>query len=219
MMTSLAPTEPRWSIIVPVKQTTIAKSRLRGLAERDRGALAFAFALDTVTAAVACAQVRRLVVVTNEPDVQAFRDAGADVIADGPDAGLNAAILHGAEVTSAHDPDSGLVALTGDLPALDAETLSIALSTAHRPRWFVPDSAGTGTTLLAADPSEELSPNFGPHSRAFHRGQGAEEVIGPGLERLRRDVDTEVDLWDAIRLGVGRHTRDVVSGLDWERLA
>ncbi len=218
-MSSRSPTEPSWSIIVPVKQTTIAKTRLRGFAEQDRGALALAFALDTVAAALTCPEVRRLVVVTNEPATRAFRDAGADVIADRPDAGLNAAIVHGAQYIRARDAECGLVALAGDLPALTAEVLSLVLSTEHGPRWFISDTAGTGTTLLAAVASERLSPHFGPHSRAFHRAEGAEEVSGSGLERLRRDVDTEVDLWDAIRLGVGRHTHGVLSGLDLGRLA
>ena len=37
------------------------------------------------------------------------------------------------------------------------------------------------------------------------------EITGPGLAGLRRDVDTEVDLWDAVRLGVGRHTAGLLS--------
>jgi 2-phospho-L-lactate/phosphoenolpyruvate guanylyltransferase len=219
MMSSLAPTEASWSIIVPVKQTTIAKSRLRGFSEHDRRGLALAFALDTVTAAVASPVVRRLIVVTNESAAQAFREAGAEVVADHPDAGLNAAIVHGAQIILARDPETGVAALAGDLPALDTQTLTTVLSQTHAPRWFVPDDAGTGTTMLAAAPSEPLSPRFGPHSSAAHRAEGAVEVNGHGLQRLRRDVDTEVDLWDAVRLGVGPYTRDVLLVLDREPLA
>ncbi|MEP6666660.1 MAG: 2-phospho-L-lactate guanylyltransferase [Nocardioidaceae bacterium] len=219
VMSTPAPTEPSWSIIVPVKQTMIAKSRLHGFTDDGRRALALAFALDTVAAAVSCPAVRRLVVVTNEPAAQAFREAGADVIADRPDAGLNAAIVHGAQSVRATDPGCWMAALAGDLPALSAETLTTVLSLPHASRWFVPDSAGLGTTMLAASPSERLWPRFGPRSRALHRAEGAEEVNVPGLERLRRDVDTEVDLWDAVRLGVGPYTRDVLSDLDRKRLA
>ena len=35
---------------------------------------------------------------------------------------------------------------------------------------------------------------------------GRVELTDPALVRLRSDVDTEVDLWNAVRLGVGTHT-------------
>jgi 2-phospho-L-lactate/phosphoenolpyruvate guanylyltransferase len=201
-----------WSIIIPVKQTTLGKSRLTGRSDEERRELALAFALDTVVAAVSAPGVRRVVVVTNDPDAKRFGQVGAEVLADVPDAGINAAIVHGAHHLAAadHDEPTGLVALTGDLPALTPQTLATALSSTTAPRWFVPDQAGTGTTTLAAVRTR-LSPSFGPHSRASHRSSGASELDVPGLERLRRDVDTEVDLWDAVRLGVGVHTREVLS--------
>jgi 2-phospho-L-lactate guanylyltransferase len=34
-----------------------------------------------------------------------------------------------------------------------------------------------------------------------------------GIASVRRDVDTEVDLWDALRLGVGPRTKAVVADL------
>jgi len=205
-----APHPDAWSIIIPVKQTTIGKSRLHGLPDEVRQALARAFALDTAAASVATAGVRRVVVVTNDPDADSFLTVGAEVIADVADAGLNAALDHGAHrVAAAHDA-TGVAALTGDLPALRPEVLAIALGAAPARRWFVSDSGGTGTTLLAAS-GGRLSPAFGAHSRAAHRADGAVELELPGLETLRRDVDTEVDLWDAVRLGVGPYTQSVLS--------
>jgi 2-phospho-L-lactate guanylyltransferase len=205
-------------VIVPVKQTARGKSRLATARADDRRELALAFALDTVAAAVASAAVRRVVVVTNDPGADAFVRLGADVISDQPDAGLNPAIVHGAHHVAALDPSSGLIGLAGDLPALTTEVFDLALSAAPSRRWFVADAAGTGTTMLAAS-GERLAPSFGPHSRARHRAGGAVELELPGLTRMRRDVDTEVDLWDAVRLGVGVHTRDVLTRQQLRELA
>ena len=75
------------------------------------------------------------------------------------------------------------------------------------------DAAGIGSTLLTARPGVELGPRFGERSRAAHRSSGAVELAAsPGaLAGLRRDVDTEVDLWDAVRLGVGPATTDALA--------
>ncbi|HEY7043429.1 MAG TPA: 2-phospho-L-lactate guanylyltransferase [Nocardioidaceae bacterium] len=199
-----------WSVIVPVKQTTLGKSRLTGLADDERRALAVAFALDTVAAAVAADGVRRVVVVTNDPGADAFLELGAEVLADVPDAGLNPAIVHGAHQVAAQDVTTGLVALTADLPALTPEVLSAALAASPAPRWFVPDALGSGTTLLAAE-RERLAPAFGSRSRQAHRDSGAVELDMAGLHRLRQDVDTAADLWGAVRLGVGAHTSAVLA--------
>jgi 2-phospho-L-lactate guanylyltransferase len=34
-----------------------------------------------------------------------------------------------------------------------------------------------------------------------------------GIASVRRDVDTEVDLWDALRLGVGPRTKAIAAEL------
>jgi 2-phospho-L-lactate guanylyltransferase len=206
-------------VIVPVKQTDRGKSRLSTASPEDRRELALAFALDTVAAAVASSLVRRVVVVTNDAGADAFVQLGAEVVADEPDAGLNPAFVHGAHRVAATDPETGLVGLAGDLPSLTTDVLDVAFSAAPAPRWFVADAAGTGTTTLAVSAGGRLSPSFGPHSRARHRDSGAVELELAGLARLRRDVDTEVDLWDAVRLGVGVHTRAALSRQQLERLA
>lgn len=213
------PRSGAWTIIVPVKQTTIAKTRLTGFTALTRRRLALSFALDTVVAAVGCPEVRRVVVVTNEPSSRDFAVLGADVVPDRPDAGLNPALVYAAQSIRHADPTASVAALSGDLPALRPADLSAAFGAGSSTYWFVSDTVGTGTTMLAAAGSTRLSPAFGPHSRAEHLAAGAEEVEATGLVRLRRDVDTEADLWDALRLGVGRHTREVLTSTDIERLA
>jgi 2-phospho-L-lactate guanylyltransferase len=200
-----------WTLVVPVKKTAIAKSRLRDLSAPVRKRLALAFAQDTVTAAVSCPEVHRVVVVTNDSSARRLSELGAEVVADLPDAGLNPALEHASDLVRRHDPAAAVAALSADLPALRAEDLSAALSTAVAPRWFVADKEGDGTTMLGAADSSLLAPSFGAGSAAAHYASGAVELKSGRFERLRLDVDTTKDLRLAVELGVGPHTTEVLT--------
>lgn len=205
-----------WTLIVPVKQTAIAKSRLSDFPQPVRQRLALAFAQDTVSAAVGCAQVRQVVVVTNDPEGHRLTNLGAEVVADLPDAGLNPALQHAAELVRRHHPTAPVAALSADLPAARADDLSAAFALGSAAaRWFVPDRAGDGTTLLAARAPADLEPAFGLTSRSAHQASGAIEVADDRLERLRLDVDTTGDLLLAVELGVGPHTAAVLAARNW----
>jgi 2-phospho-L-lactate guanylyltransferase len=67
-----------------------------------------------------------------------------------------------------------------------------------------------GTTLLAAPPGQRLAPAFEGASRARHLAGGARELLVPGVESVRRDVDTPEDLAAAVALGVGPRTRELL---------
>lgn len=210
---AVSPTR-RWAVLLPVKETPLAKTRLSGFTAADRARLAIAFALDAATAAGHCPWVRRVVAVSNDPAATArLRAVDVDVVPDVPDAGLNAALEYGAEELRTADPGTGVAAMSADLPALRPEALSAAFAAATAPRWFVPDAANRGTTLLAACGNVSLDPHFGRESRSAHLRTGAAPVDAPGLLSLRRDVDTLEDLHEAMRLGVGRHTATVLDGL------
>jgi len=201
-----------WNIIIPVKDTGLAKTRLAPFSQPHRAALALAFALDAATAARRCPAVLQVVAVTSDRAAgRALAAIGVHVVPDEPDAGLNHAVAHGAAVVRHGDPRSGIAAMCGDLPALRAADLTRAFAlAADLPHWFVADAEGTGTTMLAAVPGAELRPAFGPGSRVRHRDLGAVDVrtdsATGSLARLRRDVDTLDDLSDARRLGVGTYT-------------
>jgi len=201
--------------VVPVKRLLVAKSRLyaAGRPRPEHAALALALALDTVTAAVAADPVVRVLVVTDDPDAAAaVRAAGALVVEDGPDAGLNPALAYGAQRAAALDPGAGVALLSADLPALRPAELTAALAAAARhARSFVPDAAGAGTTLLAAAPGVPVDPRYGAGSAAAHRGSGAVALTGD-WPSLRRDVDTAADLSAAAALGLGPATRAWTAG-------
>lgn len=196
-----------WSVVVPVKRLTVAKSRLRPPAPVRRADLALAMALDTVQAALSCPDVTHVVAVSDdEVAVPRLRELGAEVVADEPDAGLNPALAHGLAEARRRWPACGVALLSSDLAALRSDDLSAALGEAAAcDVAVVADAAGTGTVLLTVRPEVTVRPAFGPGSLVAHRAAGAVE-IGPPLARLRRDVDTADDLTVARALGVGPHT-------------
>jgi 2-phospho-L-lactate/phosphoenolpyruvate guanylyltransferase len=197
-----------WVAVMPVKRLAVAKTRLRGAVPampHDR--LVLAMAADTLAAVLACPFVRRALVVTDDPAAASMiTELGAQRVPDLPGAGINAAMARGA----AFAVGSPVVALTADLPALRPTDLAAALAAlSGRPRGYVPDAAGTGTTMLAARAGVDLGPRFGPGSARAHAASGAVRLDGD-WPTLRQDVDTAADLAAATGLGLGRCTAELV---------
>ncbi|GAB2984673.1 2-phospho-L-lactate guanylyltransferase [Saccharothrix stipae] len=192
-------------LVVPVKALERAKSRLVGT-RLDRPALALAFALDTIAAAIPA--VRRVLAVTSDPAVVAeLRALGVESLA-GPE-GLNESLRFGFGVLRSRDAGSVVGALQADLPALRTLELAAALAAA-RGRAFCADHQGTGTTLLLSSPGGPLTPSFGINSSTAHAASGAMALVGP-WPSLRQDVDTAEDLRSAADLGLGPRTAAVVT--------
>ena len=204
-----------WSVLIPVKVLSEAKSRLAGLAGPRRGELALAVACDTVTAVLKTDQAARAIVITDDPvAASALRELGALVVPDEPRDGLNAALRHGAAVAARSWPASGTAALSADLPALRPAELARALNAAAVwPNAFVADAAGDGTTLYTAAPGVAFRPAFGLASRARHAAGGAIELGLTDVPGLRRDVDTPADLRGAAELGLGPRTAPLATEL------
>ena len=212
-----------WNVVVPVKRSAAAKSRLAPLAGERREQLARALALDTLAAAAGCPGVR-LVVVSADPSIalEAVR-MGALTVADDRQ-GLGAAVAIG--IRAAIDPPIGAprqehpgerhpqatAVLLGDLPALRPHDLEAALrACAAAGCAFVPDARGSGTVLLAALEPADLRPAFGPGSAAAHARHATR--LDLDLPRLRRDVDVAADLEEALTLGVGRRTAALLAAM------
>lgn len=185
--------------VVAVKDLSRAKTRLTSLSPALRGRLAALMAVTVVSALTAA--VDRVVVVTTAPGIgPLLRDYGVptEIVAD-PRAGLNAAFEAGATVLRG-DGAGLVVACMADLPALTAESVRRLLRRCSGPgRWFVPDAAGSGTTLLAAR-DLLLDPRFGPSSARQHAASGALAVEAD--PDLRTDVDAPADLAAAARVGL-----------------
>lgn len=199
----------RWHLIVPVKGQLSAKSRLHPPAGVARSDLAHAFALDTITAAVASMPPAHLIVVTSdEPTATFVRDQGGLVIADDGD-GLNSAIRQGIRYVERVLGLGPTAILLGDIPTLRPQDLVNALSAcAAHPRALVPDASGTGTVLLSALSPRDLHPRFGPDSAREHSRDCVR--LDLNLPALRTDVDDDQALRHAVAIGVGRHTAVVL---------
>jgi len=195
-----------WVAVVPVKRLAAAKTRLRGAVPAVRHeALVLAMLHDTLAAVRRCAQISRVLVVTDDPAAaRVATRAGAERVPDGQ-ADLNAAVVLGARRAAG----AAVVALTGDLPALRPAELSRVLGALAGPRGYVPDARGTGTGLLAARAGVPLGPRFGPGSAAAHAASGAAALLGD-WPSVRQDVDTADDLAAAAALGLGRHTAALI---------
>jgi 2-phospho-L-lactate guanylyltransferase len=208
----------KWSVVVPAKRLSAAKTRLTPLTAAlgrpvaaGHHELVLALLADTVAAARDSVAVGLVLVVTDDPRAGALvAGLGARTVGDEPDSGLNAALAHGALAVGG----GPVAALSSDLPALRPGELTAALQAAAAvPRAFVADAEGSGTTLLAVRDGD-LAPRFGPGSAAAHAAGGAIPLVGdwPGL---RQDVDTPADLEAARRLGVGERTSGFLSATSW----
>jgi len=125
-----------------------------------------------------------------------------------------AGAVQGAAFAAERWPGRGRAALAADLPALRPAEIGAALAAAGE--WaaaFVPDAAGSGTTLYAAGPAGDFRPAYGPGSAGRHAAGGAAELDLPGIDGLRRDVDTAEDLGRAAALGLGARTAAVAASL------
>lgn len=211
----MSPSSATFGVVVPVKPPAVAKSRLGGLGDDVRRALAAAFAADTVAAALACARVTTVMVVTDDHVLaRELADSGAEVIPDGAAEDLNASLVQAAAELLRRHPGLHVAALCADLPALRPGDLARALDGAPPEQMgFVADADGVGTTVVTAPDLDTFRPCFGHGSRAEHLDAGAREIALAGLETLRRDVDTPADLAEVLRLGIGPRTSRVAAGL------
>lgn len=204
---------PRWIVVVPVKPSARAKSRLE-VAGVDRAGLARAIALDTLAAATACDLVAQVVVVTDDPALA--RDAAAipalRFVPEGDASGLDAAVATG---MAAIDPGRRMprAALLGDLPSLRPADLAAALrAAASVDRGVVADAEVTGSTLVTARTGVTWASAFGDGSLARHVALGCTVLPIPDASTLRRDVDTAEQLQAARALGLGPRTSALVGG-------
>jgi 2-phospho-L-lactate guanylyltransferase len=204
------------ALIIAVKRLAAAKTRLAPIfSAATREHVVLAMLVDTVTAASKVPWLRGITVVTpDEVAADAARALGAGVLADPtpydhPDPLNNAISAAERAVVSSTAGSVNLVALQGDLPALQPQELAEAITAARdHARSFVADRHGSGTAALFAF-GTSLQPQFGPDSARRHRRSGAIELTGawPGL---RCDIDTPEDLMTARRLGVGAATAQAV---------
>ena len=200
-------------LVIAVKRLAAAKTRLAPVfSAATRESVVLAMLSTPSPPRRRSRRCSAITVVTPDDDAAAAaRRLGARVLADPTPAGPSqpAEQRHRRRRGAVRDETPNIVALQGDLPALQPQELAeaIAAARAYR-RSFVGDRHGTGTSALFAF-GVALDPQFGPDSAQRHRHSGAIELTGawPGL---RCDIDTPDDLLVARRLGVGVATAQAI---------
>lgn len=198
-----------WHAVIPMKGLCSAKSRL-SLASSDlRQELALAMLLDTVEAVLACEVIDAVTVVSNDAVVRREVHAVGACVADDRGSGdVNVAVQRAMSDLCTRQ---NRVIILGALPSLRPADLAEVLGRAeHAASMFVADACGTGTTMLTQAGSQHAIPRFGAGSARLHRMAGALPVTAAAS--VRRDVDTDDDLADAVLLGVGRRTSQTIKG-------
>src|SRR3954451_5360678 len=141
----------RPTVILPVKPWHMSKSRLE-VGAVARRLLASAFTLDVLEVVCASTRVAEVIVVTAEPDLSAScARLKTRFVADRQSVshdGLNSAIAIGLRSAAQCRPDSPVLVLPADLPALTGRVLdeTVDLMSVHDSA-FVPDVSGDGTTM------------------------------------------------------------------------
>ncbi len=168
-----------WSVVMPVKVLTQAKSRLAGLAGPRRGELALALACDTVTAVLACDEAARVIVITDDQVAGVtLGGLGALVVPDEPRDGLNAALRHGAAYVAARWP--GTTSAPRPLsvpPATWSSVITITRAAASHP--------STAVTVSQAR-ARASSPRRGPASPASRDLAWASTLTGITTDQVVR---------------------------------
>lgn len=215
-----------WDLILPVKPTARAKSRLAPVDQGLRRRLAMAFALDVAVAAARSGRISRLCIVgeplplpwlpdieirhLTEPMPTRSTPTRSDSGKPDRDPTLNAAMTVGVREfrRSAARP---MIALVADLPSLRASDLAALLdhfrdSADPATHGMITDLTGRGTTALLCGPLSEPQPRFGPDSAERHLQIGATDYSTVAPVSLRLDVDDSAQLGKALDYGVGPAT-------------
>ncbi len=187
--------------MIPVRSLEGAKSRLGDVLDaEERRELVERLLRQTVAAALATPGVRRVVVVSPDPEVLAVAAAAGAEGLHQTSAGLNPGLVEARHALAA-DGAWRLLILPGDLPAITADALSMLLRAADGLAAplvvLAPDRHGRGTNALMLEPADIIAPNFGRDSRLAHgrlaaaAGAVYREVAD---DALALDLDTPDDL-------------------------
>jgi 2-phospho-L-lactate guanylyltransferase len=188
-------------VVIPIKATGAAKSRLAGaLAPNERETLVGEMLEHVVRAAQGATQVTRVVLVG--PSRLGLPET-IPLLAD-PGKGLNQAIASAVSqlLDGEEAPPGRLLVLFADLPEVTSAEIDLLAAAPPETVALAPDrhEIGTNAISLPASTARQFRFAFGEDSFARHKaecerlGLYAEVILSRGLER---DVDEPADLPDA----------------------
>jgi 2-phospho-L-lactate guanylyltransferase len=196
--------------LIPVKDLDGAKTRvadvLDAAARRD---LVVAMYRDVLAAAIACAVIERVTVVSSDADVLSMAAAQGTEPMQEP-GGLNDSLTSASRKLAARGVDRLLI-LFADVPLANAEAIERVVC-ADADVALVPSSDG-GTNALALSPGA-IAFQFGPDSAARHTASAERaglRVLRLDVAALALDIDTPDDFERLQQIAasgkrVGEHT-------------
>lgn len=194
-------------VVVPVKSFAHAKSRLGAILDGAlRRQLARAMARSVLTELASLGDLRRILVVSSEPEMRGFcRKAGLDYLWDDGAGGLNAALAAG-ESALRLDEGEPLAVVCADLPFFRAAEFE-RMRTVHAglgPVGFTlaSDQYRRGTNVRIASVPGGVPYRFGENSAALHLREARRRGVPCRLfesEAFGLDLDTPADVYDVVR--------------------
>ena len=186
-------------IVVPVKRLSHAKTRLRDvLTGAERALLAQTMLRDVLGVLRRVRGLAGALVVTDDPDVTHIAAAlECEVVPEGGEAGLNAAVMRGVARLE-RERQSGVVVLPGDVPLVTQDEIERVLLALHEwPLVLVPAKRDGGTNLIASRRPGLLVPQFGEASFQRHLSDARARRIEArvlNVPGIGSDVDNPCDL-------------------------
>ena len=169
------------------------------LSSDERRTLAGEMLADILSALMHAPCLAGVIVVTGERKAAAMAHAaGAVVMSDDADTGMNAAVAKGAR-RLAEMRRSGMLVVPADVPLITVADVE-AIVLAHRAApsvTLVPAGEDGGTNALACSPPLAVACRFGDDSLRAHQEAARAAGIAAGLVRLTRvglDIDRPDDL-------------------------
>jgi len=192
-------------ILVPIKETSLAKQRLACVLDQpSRTRLAHAMLLDVLSTIQEWKNRPGVGVVTSDPyAISVAEEYGFDIIADSENPGETGAIEMATRVCVERGEESTLV-IPADIPLVEAWELDEILKSAPREGTvLVPAGDGRGTNAAFRRPANLFPLRFGndsfqPH-RAAAEAMGKPCIVLP-LPGIAVDVDRPSDLQQIVSL-------------------
>jgi len=203
----------RLALIIPAKSLDLAKSRL-GMPAEIRRTIALHLLDHTVRAALLCASVADIAVVTADPEIAAYsRALGAAVVDEGRAGNLNRALRLGRERARSLPGIEAIGYLMADLPLVTHGDITAVFDDYRHAGVpvIVRDAAGTGTTMLIHERNRRPPLHFGQRSASAH-GRAGYVVVAEHVSAIRSDMDTMEDaLMLLAETGVLHHDNRCIS--------
>jgi 2-phospho-L-lactate guanylyltransferase len=207
------------ALLIPVKDSATAKTRLAGLLSREeRVRLAWAMFEDVSRAVSATTRPDLVVLVSSfERAIEYARSLGWEVLVERSQQSESASVDWASRVLAERGFDT-VMRLPADLPLIQARDVDELISIELRApaAVLVPSREGTGTNAIIRMPPDLFPSRFGPNSLRLHKREAARVgvvCLVVNNERIALDIDEPSDLKLLLQLGVSTKTYSTVKSL------